>query len=117
MQNDRAILVPYRLAWLDKGQGRAAGRECSAMKLGNLSVLAQNGLTRWAKDVHDDELMLEAISSLPENWAWVWFQLRYAIDKPEWFPCGKWATLQRIESFLNEEVARSLSERKEDQKP
>ena len=33
--------------------------------------------------------MFDLIGSLPEPWAWVWFQLRESEDRPEWFPHGK----------------------------
>lgn len=77
-----------------------AGGKRGPMKIDRLSTLAQHGLRSWAISVHHDEMLLDAISSLPEHWAWVWFQLREAEDKPEWFPRGKWATLQEIERHL-----------------
>lgn len=49
-------------------------------------------------DGHDERLS----NGSPEMWAFLWFQLREAEDKPEWFPSGKWATLQRIEALLIE---------------
>lgn len=62
------------------------------MKLEQLSPQAQDGLRQFAKAVHGDELMLDAINSLPESWASLVCQLHVAADRPEWFPKGKWAT-------------------------
>ncbi len=74
------------------------------MRLPRLSQEAQDGLRLWAAQVHDNQLLFDDIGSLPEHWAWVWFQLRVSKDKPEWFPKGKWATIQTIEAVLNEEA-------------
>lgn len=71
-----------------------------------LSPVAQEGLQKWARETgrsfpaysHDPE----AIDAAAEFWAWVWFQAREAEDKPEWFPHGKWATLQVLEQWLVE---------------
>ena len=67
------------------------------MKIEKLSQETQDGMIRWAREVHDDELLFDDNASAPEFWAWTWFQLREAEDRPEWFPKGKWATLQVIE--------------------
>ena len=72
------------------------------MKLENLSTPSQQGLRRWAKAVRQDERMLDATA--PEQWAWVYMQLRLTADRPEWFPKGKWALLQAIENELLEEA-------------
>lgn len=74
------------------------------MKLSQLSAEAADGLLKWAKHEHQDDLFFEGISSLPGEWAWVVFQLKVAEDRPEWFPKGRWATIQRIEAFLLEEA-------------
>jgi hypothetical protein len=42
-------------------------------------------------------------------WARYWFMLREAEDRPEWFPSGKWATLQAIESVLCQEARMELT--------
>ena len=83
------------------------------MRIDRLSNEAQQGLREWAKWQHDDELLFDAISNLPENWAWICFQLRAALDRPEWFPKGKSETIQVIEQWLytlakSEQVARLL---------
>mgnify|MGYP003661852163 FL=1 len=68
------------------------------MKLDYLSTAAAHGLRSWGLAVHGDEMVFDGIT--PKDWAWFLFQLRRAEDKPEWFPKGKWATLQVIESYL-----------------
>jgi hypothetical protein len=70
------------------------------MKLDQLSATAADGLIEWAKYQHGDELFFDGIGSLPAEWAWVVFQLKVAEDRPEWFPKGKSATIQRIEQAL-----------------
>ena len=57
------------------------------------------GLRRLLED-HDghDERLHGDLGS----WAFLFFQLRDAEDKPEWFPSGKWATIQHLESLLIE---------------
>ena len=74
------------------------------MKIDKLSPEARDGLLGWAIFQHADELLFDSIGSLPTEWAWVLIQLKVADDKPEWFPRGKWATLQAIEQFLLEEA-------------
>ncbi len=56
-------------------------------------------------DGHDCRLTM-----LPESWAWLWFQLRAAEDRPEWFPSGKWATLQHLGMLLDECAKVSLEQ-------
>ena len=70
------------------------------MKLEHLSLLAQNGLRRWALDIHKDEMLFDGIASCSEAWAWIFFELRESADNPDWFPRGKWATIQVIEDHL-----------------
>lgn len=57
------------------------------------------GLRRWLED-HDGHD--ERLNGSLESWALLFFQLRQAEDKPEWFPSGKWATIQHLETMLNE---------------
>lgn len=68
------------------------------MKLDSLNQLSQQGLRKWGQDKHGDEMLFEGITV--ENWAWLWFQLRESEDRAEWFPSGKWATIQFIEERL-----------------
>jgi hypothetical protein len=72
--------------------------------LKRLSEKAQSGLRQWAAFQYGDEMFFDGIGSLPQEWAWVCFQLRVADDKPEWFPKGKSAIIQVIEQFLYEEA-------------
>jgi hypothetical protein len=74
------------------------------MKLSKLSNEAADGLVKWAEYEHQDSLFFDGIGSLPAEWAWVHFQLKVAEDRPEWFPKGKWATIQAIEMFLTAEA-------------
>jgi len=76
------------------------------MRFDQLSARTQAGLRQWAIWQHDDELLFDAIASLPESWAWLCFQLRVAEDRPEWFPKGKSATIQVIEQRLYAEAER-----------
>jgi len=45
---------------------------------------------------------------LPDRMAWVVWQLKSIDDREEFFPHGKWATIQSIEQQLQECVAGSL---------
>ena len=74
------------------------------MKIDQMSVAAQEGLRRWAEYQHGDELLFDTIGGLPEHWAWICIQLRIAEDRPEWFPKGRWATIQVIEGLLLEQA-------------
>ena len=79
-------------------------RLSDSMKIDKLSAIAQEGLRKWATFQHDDALLFDAIASLPQEWAWICFQLGAAEDNPEWFPKGKWATIQFIQQVLVEEA-------------
>lgn len=70
------------------------------MTIEQLSAEAQEGLRQWALWQHDDELLFDANAGSPEFWAWSCFQLRVAEDRPEWFPKGKFATIQVIEQWI-----------------
>jgi hypothetical protein len=37
-----------------------------------------------------------SVVETPERMAWVCAVLKFLQDKPEWFPKGKWATIQSI---------------------
>jgi len=78
------------------------------MKIEMLSREAQHGLCLWAKDAHGDELLFDDNASAPEFWSWICCQLWATRDRPEWFPKGKWATIQAIQSRLLEEALNSL---------
>ena len=71
----------------------------------SLSSEAQAGLREWAIWQHNDEALFdESDNDTPWAWAWTVFQLRVAKDLPEWFPKGKSATIQIIESWIYEQV-------------
>lgn len=74
------------------------------MKLECLTTAAQTGINQFCADILGDAMAAESIASLPSEWAWMWFRLREAEDKPAWFPHGKWATLQHIEMLLVDEA-------------
>jgi hypothetical protein len=78
------------------------------MKLEMVSREAQNGLRLWANDAHGDELLFDDNASAPEFWSWICYQLWASQDRPEWFPKGKSATIQAIQSRLLEEALNSL---------
>jgi len=52
----------------------------------------------------DNDCLALLDSGLPENWALLYFKLRKAKDEPQWFPSGKWATLQRLEQLIEDAV-------------
>jgi hypothetical protein len=70
------------------------------LSIERLSAETQAGLRLWAAERRGDELLFDAISGNPVEWAWISFQLRVAEDKPEWFPKGKFAIIQTIEGWL-----------------
>lgn len=74
------------------------------MKLEYLSIEAQDGLRRLGKEWEQNELLFDGLPSGSAEWAWWWFRLREMEDRLEWFPKGKWATLQRIEQILADEA-------------
>jgi hypothetical protein len=49
-----------------------------------------------------------------ERMAWLVLLLKSREDLPEWFPRGKWATIQHIESQLNAAVAEWILESQSD---
>ena len=67
----------------------------------DLSPDAMHGIQAFLN--HVDGGVSERVNAcLPEQWAWIYFQLRGAEDRTEWFPKGKWATIQRIGQLLDE---------------
>jgi hypothetical protein len=77
------------------------------MKIDQLSAAAQDGLRLWANEVFHDELALDAAAT--EHWAWAHFLLKVSPDRPEWFPKGKWATLQIIEGELLKDALEDMA--------
>jgi hypothetical protein len=89
------------------------------MRLSTLSDPDQRGLRKWAEHQYGDALALDGIDTIPAAWAWIWFVLREAEDRPEWFPHGKVAILEAIEASLKVEAQaerpareRAVSERR-----
>jgi hypothetical protein len=78
------------------------------MRIEMLSREAQHGLSLWANHAHRDELLFDDNASAPEFWSWICYQLQASQDRPEWFPKGKSATIQAIQSRLLEEALESL---------
>lgn len=76
-----------------------AKRDC--ILTSDFLALTRQGLRRFLEDHDGDDGRLNAPI---ESWAFLFFQLREAEDKPEWFPSGKWATIQHLESLLIEAV-------------
>jgi hypothetical protein len=76
------------------------------MTLDEFSSETQTGLSNWAIAEHSDGLLFESIGSDPAPWAWIYFQLSAAEDRPEWFPKGKWATLQFLGQRLQKQALR-----------
>lgn len=74
------------------------------MKIEQLSTAAQDGLRQWGEFQFADDMLFDDNASSSEFWAWICFQLRVADDRPQWFPKGKWATIQVIEEILYEQA-------------
>lgn len=76
------------------------------MRFDRLSAEAQEGLRGWAFYQFGDNSLFDDIGGDAEAWAWICFQLRVADDEAEWFPKGKFATIQIIEGWLYDEAER-----------
>lgn len=76
------------------------------MRFDQLSAEAQEGLREWAKHQHNDLLWFDDFGNSMPEMAWACVQLRVAEDRPEWFPKGKFATIQIIEGWLYDEAER-----------
>lgn len=61
----------------------------------------RHGLERFCEDNDCNGLLDGSL----EVSAWLYFLLREAEDREEWFPLGKWATIQRLEGLLTEAAA------------
>jgi hypothetical protein len=77
--------------------------------LDHFSEEAQQGLRLWSVAVYGDELMLDGIGGATAAWAWIAFLLRESPDRPEWFPKGKWATIQFLETELIQEARQEVN--------
>jgi hypothetical protein len=68
-----------------------------------LSPLAQDGVKRFCSD-HDLREVFESAKHGLEHAAYLWFLLRQAEDNIQYFPRGKWATLQTLEGLLDNDA-------------
>lgn len=76
------------------------------MTINHLLPVTRQGLRAFCEHFHGHASVLD--SGAAEQWAWLTFQLSQAPDKEEWFPSGKWATIQRIQDLLAMEAKESL---------
>ncbi|HJX53946.1 MAG TPA: hypothetical protein VJ801_14365 [Polyangia bacterium] len=77
-----------------------------------LSDLARQGIKTFCDHQFGSYDLSEVYTSAcndAEMCARLYFPLRSAEDKPEWFPCGKWATLQKLEKILDSEFAKEYA--------
>jgi hypothetical protein len=74
------------------------------MTIESLTPVGQDGLRKWAIAECGDELLFDGIGADPQQWAWIVMQLKATEDRPEWFPHGKWGTIQFIEMELLREA-------------
>lgn len=74
------------------------------MKMERFSPQTQDGLRLWCQEAHGVEPSWLNNLKSPDDWAWLYFLLKASEDRVEWFPRGKWATLQHLESILLEEA-------------
>ena len=77
------------------------------MKIDFFSTAMQDGLRLWAKEALNNQWAVD--DPAPEWWAWLHFCLKVSPDRPEWFPKGKWATLQAIETELLKEATEDMA--------
>jgi len=68
--------------------------------LSELSWVARSAIQEFCKH-HDLEALYEGACHDAECCAWLFFILQSAPDKVDWFPRGKWATLQALEGHLH----------------
>jgi hypothetical protein len=69
------------------------------ISLNEFLPVTQQGLIKFCEDY---DLFDPTQITLPDAWAELWFIMRTAPDNDYHFTSGKWATLQRLEGFLNE---------------
>ena len=74
----------------------------------NLSTEAQIGIERFCAAVAEDGDPTRESPSSRNEWAWLCYLLKAAPDTAEWFPKGKWATIQEIERQLDLEAHRTV---------
>ena len=79
-----------------------------------LSIWACDEILKFLRDTAPDSIELQDLFEdrkwiLATDLARLWFFLRVATDKREWFPRGKWATIQHMETMLTSEARDTLS--------
>jgi hypothetical protein len=79
------------------------GNKRDAILSSDFNQRTWRGIERFIQDTIDP-LQEEILHGPIETWAYLFFKLRKADDRVEWFPNGKWATIQRIEQLLEESV-------------
>lgn len=67
--------------------------------LSQFNPVTQQGLKNFCGYFHGHTAVLD--SGTPESWAWLVCQLQQAADREDWFPSGKWATIQAIQDRLS----------------
>lgn len=87
-------LEPTEESWLEME------RVMSSEGLSNLSYVARSAIKEFCTVRGLSELYESSVYD-PKNCAWLLFLLRAAPDHTEWFPHGKWATLQRLEQIID----------------
>ena len=81
-------------------QTELTGLKRDSIRLSDFLPKTQQGFMAFCIATDCPELLA---SGLPEYWALLYyFKLRKAKDCAEWFPSGKWATLQRLEQLIEE---------------
>ena len=80
-------------------QTELTGLKRDSIRLSEFLPQTQSGFVAFCID---NDCLTLTDSGLPEYWALLYFKLRKAKDCPEWFPSGKWATLQRLEQLIEE---------------
>lgn len=84
-------------------QPELIGIKRESISLSDFLPKAQDGIVAFCADNDCAAIVIDARPLVPiEQWALLYFKLRKAKDRAEWFPSGKWATLQRLEQLLEE---------------
>lgn len=77
--------------------------------ISQLTISAQTGICDFCNENGLSELYNGSLYE-PSNCAWLLYYLKAAMDLPRWFPKGKWATIQRLESLIYDEACKLLGE-------
>lgn len=71
--------------------------------LSKLSYVARAAIKDYCS-AHNLSELCEGSTHDAQSCAWLYFLLRQAPDYAEWFPRGKWATLQVLEASIDEQA-------------